>query len=88
MLINLHISLITKQFFLSFDSHSDKTVNLSELLLDINNFSNKIVDVIRKSHEVVGSTTANSHEVTDFTTVSGCDQLVVDPTHAHGIGPT
>ena len=31
--------------------HSDKTVTLSELLLDINNFSNKIVDVIRKSHE-------------------------------------
>ena len=51
ILINLHISLITKQFFLSFDRHSDKTVTLSELLLDINNFSNKIVDVIRKSYE-------------------------------------
>ena len=51
MLINLHISLITKRFFPSFDRHSDKTVTLSELLLDINNFSNKIVDVIRKSHE-------------------------------------
>ena len=38
MLINLHISLIKKRFFLSFDSHSDKTVTLSELLLDINNF--------------------------------------------------
>ena len=51
MLINLHISLITKRFFLAFDRHSDKTVTLSELLLDINNFSYKIVDVIRKSHE-------------------------------------
>ena len=51
MLINLHISLITKRFFRSFDRHSDKTLTLSELLLDINNFSNKFVDVIRKSHE-------------------------------------
>ena len=51
MLINLHISLITKRFFRSFDRHSDKTVTLSELLQDINNFSNKIVDVIRKSNE-------------------------------------
>ena len=51
MLINLHILLITKRFFRSFDRHSDKIATLSELLLDINNFSNKIVDVIRKSHE-------------------------------------
>ena len=51
MVINLHISLITKRFFRSFGRHSDKTVTLSELLLNINNFSNKIVDVIRKSHE-------------------------------------
>ena len=51
ILINLHISLITKRFFPSFDRHSDKTVTLSELLLEINNFSNKIVDVIRKYHE-------------------------------------
>ena len=51
MLLNLHIILITKRFFRSFDRHSDKTVTLSELLLDINNFSNKILDVIRKSHE-------------------------------------
>ena len=51
MLINLQISLITKQFFSCFDRHSDKTATLSELLQDINNFSNKIVDVIRKSHE-------------------------------------
>ena len=27
MIINLHISLITKRFFRSFDRHSDKTVN-------------------------------------------------------------
>ena len=51
MLINLHISLITKRFFWSFDRHNDKTVTFSELLLDINNFSKTIVDVIRKSHE-------------------------------------
>ena len=40
-----------KRFFRSFDSHSDKTVTLSELLQDINNFSKTIVDVIRKSHD-------------------------------------
>ena len=36
--------------------------------------------------EWLGSTTTNRHgvEALDFTTVSGCDQLVVDPTHAHG----
>ena len=51
MLINFYISLITKRFFRSFDRHSDKTVTLSELLQDINNFSKTIVDVIRKSHE-------------------------------------
>ena len=34
----------------------------------------------------MGSTTTNRHEVVafDFPTVSGCDQLVVGPTHAHG----
>ena len=41
MLINFHISLVTKLFFLSFDRHTDKTVTLSELLLNINNFRNK-----------------------------------------------
>ena len=51
MLINFHISLITKHCFCSFDSHSDKTATLRELLLNITNFSNKIVEVIRKSHE-------------------------------------
>ena len=52
MLINLLILLITKRFFRTFDRHSEKTVTFSELLLDINNFSNKIVDVIRKSREL------------------------------------
>ena len=34
----------------------------------------------------MGSTTTNSHRVAafDFATVSGCDQLVVGPTHARG----
>ena len=34
----------------------------------------------------LGSATTNRHGVAaiDFTTVSGCDQLVVGPTHAHG----
>ena len=49
MLIDFHISLITKLF--SFDSQSDETVTLSQLLQDINNFSKTIVDVIRKSRE-------------------------------------
>ena len=36
--------------------------------------------------EWLGSTTTNRHGVTafDFATVSGCDQLVVGPTHARG----
>ena len=36
--------------------------------------------------EWMGSTTTNSHGVvaSDFATVSGCDQLVVGPTHARG----
>ena len=42
MLINFHISLITKRCFLSFDRNSDKTVTLSELLPNINKFRNKI----------------------------------------------
>ena len=34
----------------------------------------------------LGSTTTNRHGVTafDFATVSGCEQLVVGPTHARG----
>ena len=31
-----------------------------------------------------GSTTTTCHGVFDFATVSGCDQLVVGPTHARG----
>ena len=36
--------------------------------------------------EWLGSTMTNSHGVAafDFATVSGCDQLVVGPTHARG----
>ena len=36
--------------------------------------------------EWLGSTTTNLHGVAafDFATVSGCDQLVVSPTHAYG----
>ena len=36
--------------------------------------------------ELLGSTTTNHHGVAafDFATVSGCDQLVVSPTHACG----
>ena len=36
--------------------------------------------------EWLGSTTTNCHGVAvfDFATVSGCDQLVVGPTHARG----
>ena len=36
--------------------------------------------------EWLGSTTTNRHGLAafDFTTVSGCDQLVVGPTHARG----
>ena len=37
--------------------------------------------------EWLGSTTTNRHGVAalDFATVSGCDQLVIDSTHARGI---
>ena len=36
--------------------------------------------------EWLGSTTTNRHGVAafDFATVSGCDQLVLDPPHARG----
>ena len=36
--------------------------------------------------EWLGSTTTNSHGVAalDFATVSGCDQLAIGPTRAHG----
>ena len=51
IIINFHISLITKRFFRYFDRHSDKTVTLSELLPNINKFRNKILDIFRKFHE-------------------------------------
>ena len=51
MVINFHMSLITKRFFPSFDRYSDKTVALSELLPNINKFRNKILDIFRKFHE-------------------------------------
>ena len=51
MLINFHISLITKRFFRSFDSHSNKTVTFSELLPNINKFRNKRLYFFRKFHE-------------------------------------
>ena len=51
MIINVHVPLITNRLFRSFNRHSDKTVILSEFLQDLNNFSNKIVAAIRKSHE-------------------------------------
>ena len=48
MLINFHISLITKLFLRSFDRHSDKTVTLSELLPNINKFRCKIFNFFQK----------------------------------------
>ena len=44
------------------------------------------VDDLNGHHqEWLGSTTTNSHVAAfDFATVSGCDQLVVGPTHARG----
>ena len=51
MIINFHISLITKRFFRSFDRHSDKTVTLIELLTHINKFRDKMLDFFRKFHE-------------------------------------
>ena len=39
-----------------------------------------------RTQEWLGSTTMNRHEVASFyfATVSGCDKLVVGPTHARG----
>ena len=51
MLINFHISFITKRLLRSFDRHSDKTVTFSELLQKINKFRNKIFNFFRKFHE-------------------------------------
>ena len=43
-------------------------------------------DLTGHHQEWLGSTTTNRHGVAacDFATVSGCDQLVVGPTHARG----
>ena len=43
-------------------------------------------DLNGNHQEWLGSTTTNRHGVAsfDFATVSGCSQLVVDPTHARG----
>ena len=45
-----------------------------------------VSDLSGHHQEWWGSTTTTSHDVAsfDFATVSGCDQLVVGPTHAHG----
>ena len=45
-----------------------------------------MVDLIGHHQEWLGSTTMNRHGVAafDFATVSGCDLLVVGPTHARG----
>ena len=45
-----------------------------------------VSDLNDHHQEWLGSTTTNSHGVAafDFATVSGCDQLVVGPTHARG----
>ena len=53
MVINFHISLITKLCFRSFDRHSDKTVTLRELLPNIKKFRNKMLIFFRKFHERV-----------------------------------
>ena len=43
-------------------------------------------DLNGHQQEWLGSTTTNRHGVAaiDFATVSGCDQLVIGPTHARG----
>ena len=45
-----------------------------------------VVDLNGHHQEWLGSTTTNQHGVAtfDLTTVSGCDQLVVGPTHSRG----
>ena len=48
MLINFHISLITKRFLRSFDRHSDNTVTQSKLLRNVNKFRNKILIFFQK----------------------------------------
>ena len=45
-----------------------------------------VCDLNGRHQEWLDSTTSNRHGVAvfHFATVSGCDQLVVDPTHARG----
>ena len=45
-----------------------------------------VSDLNGHHQEWLGSMTTNHHGVAvfDFATISGCDQLVVSPTHAHG----
>ena len=45
-----------------------------------------VCDLNGHHQEWLGSTTTNCHGVAalDFATVSGCDQLLVGPTHARG----
>ena len=45
-----------------------------------------VSDLNGHHQEQLGSTTTNRHGVAafDFATVSGCDQMVVSPTHARG----
>ena len=53
---------------------------------DVRAFFLSVGDLNGHHQEWLGSTTTNRHGVAafDFTTVSGCDQLVVGPTHACG----
>ena len=48
MLVNFHISLLTKQFLRSFYRHRDKTVTLSKLLPNIDKFRNEILILFQK----------------------------------------
>ena len=52
MLINFHISLKTKRFFSIFWPPEWQNSRPQQLLLNINNFSNKMVDALRKFHQI------------------------------------
>ena len=53
---------------------------------DVHDFHQFVGDLNGHHQEWWGSTTTNRHIVAafDIATVSGCDQLVVGSTHAHG----
>ena len=53
---------------------------------DVREFFLLVGDLNGHHQEWLGSTTTNRHGVAafDFATVSGCDQLIVGPTHACG----